>query len=109
MLLYVAGEAIRLQQLEVRLLGESSTGFKNSEAAQPSPGNCVAHHEPPCLIIGHFKGKCGELSCCCIAQVDRKLCTQSDQTLVWMLNLCTQVGHLAGLPGEMPLNPALQP
>jgi len=27
-----------LQQLEVQVLGESSTGFKNNEAAQQSPG-----------------------------------------------------------------------
>lgn len=32
------GEAARLQQLEVQLLGESSTGFK-VEAAQQSPGS----------------------------------------------------------------------
>lgn len=32
------GEAARLQQLEVQLLGESSTGFK-AEAAQQSPGS----------------------------------------------------------------------
>jgi len=33
-----SGEATRLQQLEVQVLGESSTGFKNNGAAQQSPG-----------------------------------------------------------------------
>lgn len=32
------GEATRLQQLEVQVLGESSTGFNNNGAAQQSPG-----------------------------------------------------------------------
>ncbi|KAL3148448.1 protein-tyrosine-phosphatase [Trebouxia sp. C0009 RCD-2024] len=35
------GEAARLQQLEVQLLGESSTGF-NPGAAQQSPGSTFA-------------------------------------------------------------------
>ena len=37
-ILHHAGEAARLQQLEVQLLGESSTGYK-TEAAQQSPGS----------------------------------------------------------------------
>ncbi|KAL3137104.1 protein-tyrosine-phosphatase, variant 2 [Trebouxia sp. C0010 RCD-2024] len=51
------GEAARLQQLEVQLLGESSTGF-NTQAAQQSPGGPFAwsawrdapQPSPPALI-----------------------------------------------------------
>ncbi|DBA92823.1 TPA: protein-tyrosine-phosphatase, variant 2 [Trebouxia sp. C0004] len=51
------GEATRLQQLEVQVLGESSTGFKNNGAAQQSPGViAVSHH--PCACSGT------SLQCC---------------------------------------------
>ncbi len=49
-LVCLAGEAVRLQQLEVQLLGETSTGYKNNEAAQQSPGDCAA------FSIGHTCG-----------------------------------------------------
>ena len=34
------GEANRLQQLEIQLLGDSSTGFNTNGAAQQSSGTC---------------------------------------------------------------------
>jgi len=45
------GEATRLQQLEVQVLGESSTGFKNNGAAQQSPGVMAVVTSSPRLLI----------------------------------------------------------
>lgn len=44
-----SGEATRLQQLEVQVLGGSSTGFKNNGAAQQAPGVIVVVTSSPRL------------------------------------------------------------
>ena len=58
MLLAFSGEATRLQQLEVQVLGESSTGFKPSEAAQQSPGMmpCESTLWKACTASGSLQG-----------------------------------------------------